>query len=431
MPTPVSNARACLAADTAAALDDAVGVARRRAHTQTTSLHVVYALIISSASGGRGGGGGGSSATRSILRDALSRARSSACSARSQFRALELCFGVALDRLPSSNRQAAEGSDDPPVSNSLMAAIKRSQANQRRNPDTFHLYQQQQTAAAAGGATSFSGVKVELQQLVLAILDDPVVSRVFGDAGFRSMDIKLAILRPPPPILHFPRAARCPPLFLCNFSSGDGFETALTSKGLFFPFSTAAVGELYSDGGEENCRRIGEILARKKSCRNPMLVGVGAGEAAREFARAVEQKNWAVLPPELRGVEFISIEKEVADLGSLEICTLMEELEKKAESSGVVLNIGDLNRLVEGSVKCDEQESSLVSELTGLLEVYHRRLWLMGWSATYETYMKFLSKHPMLDKDWDLQLLPITSLSTSLNTSLGGCMPRSPRWVYQ
>ncbi|KAL6910008.1 hypothetical protein ACP4OV_001266 [Aristida adscensionis] len=36
--------------------------------------------------------------------------------------------------------------------------------------------------------------------LVLAILDDPLVSRVFADAGFRSGDIKLAILRPAPPM---------------------------------------------------------------------------------------------------------------------------------------------------------------------------------------------------------------------------------------
>nr|CAD1826017.1 unnamed protein product [Ananas comosus var. bracteatus] len=93
-----------------------------------------------------------------------------------------------------------------------MAAIKRSQANQRRNPVTFHLYQQQAAAAAAASSSSstFSGVKVELQQLVLAILDDPVVSRVFGEAGFRSCNIKLAILRPPPPFLRFPapRGAR-------------------------------------------------------------------------------------------------------------------------------------------------------------------------------------------------------------------------------
>ncbi|XP_074561376.1 protein DWARF 53-LIKE-like [Curcuma longa] len=431
MPTPVDNARACLAAEAAAALDDAAGVARRRAHVQTTSLHVVYALLVSSSSssGGRGSGGGGSLATCSILRDALSRARSSAYSPRLQFKALELWFGLALDRLPSTSttasRQAVEGGEEPPVSNSLMAAIKRSQATQRRNPDTFHLYQQQQIASAAGGASSFSGVKVELQHLVLAILDDPVVSRVFGDAGFRSTDIKLAILRRPPPILRFPRAARCPPLFLCNFSSGDGFEAALTSGGLVFPF--AAATQLCSDGSEENCRRLGEILTRKIGGRNPVLVGVGAGEAARDFARAVDRQNWAILPAELCGIQFISIEKEVAELGScgfeqLTIATQLEELDEKAESSGVVLNIGDLKGIVEGSAECEEQESCLVSELTRLLEVYHGRLWVMGWSATYETYMKFLSKHPMLDKDWDLQLLPITSAGTSM----GGSLPTSP-----
>ncbi|WOK96672.1 protein DWARF 53-LIKE-like [Canna indica] len=440
MPTPVSNARACLAAEAAAALDDAVAVARRRAHAQTTSLHVVYALLLSSSSSpspsspaaaGRAAGGG-SSASCSILRDALSRARSSAYSPRLQFKALELCFGVALDRLPSStaNRQAAEGGaagDEPPVSNSLMAAIKRSQANQRRNPDTFHLYQQQQQqSTAAGGVSSFSGVKVELQQLVLAILDDPVVSRVFGDAGFRSTDIKLAILRPPPPILRFPRAARCPPLFLCNFSAGDGFDAALTPRGLVFPFAAAA-GQLCSDGSDENCRRLGEIVCRKNSGRNPMLVGVGAGEAARDFSRAIERQNWTVLPPELRGIKFLSIEKEIAEFSSgggqqLAIGTLLEELGKKAESSGVVLSIGDLKGMVEGSADCDEQESCLVSELTRMLEVYHGRLWVMGWSATYETYMKFLSKHPMLDKDWDLQLLPITSVRTAMS----GTLPRSP-----
>ncbi|KAG6523763.1 hypothetical protein ZIOFF_013649 [Zingiber officinale] len=105
----------------------------------------------------------------------------------------------------------------------------------------FHgvVCQQQQSAAAPGSASSFSGVKVELQHLVLAILDDPVVSWVFGDAGFCSTDIKLAILRPPPPIVRFPRAARCPPLFLCNFSSGDGFEATLTSGRLVFPFDAA------------------------------------------------------------------------------------------------------------------------------------------------------------------------------------------------
>ncbi|TVU27528.1 hypothetical protein EJB05_30147 [Eragrostis curvula] len=37
----------------------------------------------------------------------------------------------------------------------------------------------------------------------------------------------------------------------------------------------------------------------------------------------------------------------------------------------------------------------------------------MGWSATYETYLAFLSKFPLLDKDWDLQLLPVTAVRSA------------------
>lgn len=360
MPTPVGSARACVAGDAARALDEAVAVARRRAHAQTTSLHVVSALLSPSFHS-------------PMLREALARARSAAYSPRLQFKALELCFGVALDRLPSAHPPPAE----PAVSNSLMAAIKRSQANQRRNPDTFHLY-----SGGAAGATTVAGVKVELQQMLMAILDDPVVSRVFGEAGFRSCDIKLAVLRPPPQILRFPRSARCPPLFLCNFDSP-------------FPFS------LSSDAGDENCRRIGETLT-KSSCKNPILIGVGAAEAGRDFARAIEQQNASIVPAELRGVKLVRIENwnsgEVEDMG---------------KGAGVVVILGDLKGLVECSTM-----SGVVAEVTAALLAGKGRVWVMGWSATYEMYMKLLSKRPCLDKDWDLQLLPITSVKNSSGGSL-------------
>ncbi|KAK7255156.1 hypothetical protein RIF29_28560 [Crotalaria pallida] len=45
--------------------------------------------------------------------------------------------------------------------------------------------------------TSF--LKVELKLFVLSILDDPIVSRVLSEAGFRSCHVKLALLQPPPP----------------------------------------------------------------------------------------------------------------------------------------------------------------------------------------------------------------------------------------
>ncbi|PKA51894.1 Chaperone protein ClpB1 [Apostasia shenzhenica] len=405
MPTSVSTARQCLAGEASAALDAAVSAARRRSHAQTTSLHVVFALL--------------SSSSPSLLRDALTRARSSAYSPRLQFRALELCFGVALDRLPSSSSSPAAAPspsqpDEPPVSNSLMAAIKRSQANQRRHPDTFHLYQQQQSAANSSSA--FAGVKVELQQLVLAILDDPIVSRVFGEAGFRNCDIKLAVLRPPPPILRFPRAARCPPLFLCNFSAGEGFG---------FPFPSAVgAAHLFADAADENCRRIAEVLNRSTGdSRNPILVGVGAAEAVGDFSRAVKRRNWASLPPEIRGLRIGSFERELAGGGAVDdvkasISGLLEEVSGEVEEPGAVVSIGDLKELVEGR---EEVGDFLVSELTKALELRRGRLWVMGWSATYESYLKFLSRYPLLDKDWDLQLLPITSQRSSM-----GGLPAKP-----
>ncbi|KAK9057563.1 hypothetical protein SSX86_022399 [Deinandra increscens subsp. villosa] len=214
MPTPVSSARQCLTDDAARALDEAVAVARRRSHSQTTSLHAVSALL---------------SLPTSTLRDACARARSSAYSPRLQFRALDLCVGVSLDRLPSSKAKTLEN-DEPPVSNSLMAAIKRSQANQRRHPETFHLYQMHQQSY--GSQSSLACIKVELKHFILSILDDPIVSRVFGDAGFRSSDIKIAILRPPS-VSGFQKSGNFPPVFLCNLpDSSNGNRT-----GINFPFA--------------------------------------------------------------------------------------------------------------------------------------------------------------------------------------------------
>ncbi|KAJ3684058.1 hypothetical protein LUZ61_013222 [Rhynchospora tenuis] len=389
MPTPVTAARACLTPEASSALDAAVATARRRSHAQTTSLHFISSLL-----------------STPLLRDALSRSRSTAYSPRLQFKALELCFSVALDRLPSCSSSTSSSSsagapvDEPPVSNSLMAAIKRSQANQRRNPDTFHLYQQQTQTCAS--SSSFSGVKVELQQLILAILDDPVVSRVFGEAGFRSSDIKLAVLRPaPPPILRFPR--RCPPLFLCSFSNG----------------SDELIGSVASTGNE-HCRKIGEILSRDSgSGGNPMLIGAGAGDAARDFSGAINRHNWSLFPPELEGIRIFNVELEEADR--------IEDIVNRfcdAPGPGVVLSVGDLNELLEG-----EKVSRIISEVSRVLELKRDRVWVMGWSVNYETYLKFLSKYPLVDKDWELRILPITPSSSRANGTANGCFNKAHSFV--
>ncbi|RDX84423.1 Protein SMAX1-LIKE 7, partial [Mucuna pruriens] len=372
MPTAVAAARQCLTSDAARALDEAVAVARRRGHAQTTSLHAVSALL-----------------SLPILRDACSRARNCAYSPRLQFKALDLCLSVSLDRAPSSHNHLSSD-HDPPVSNSLMAAIKRSQANQRRHPDNFHFYHHQSLSSQQQQHQqqpfSVSSVKVELQHLILSILDDPVVSRVFAEAGFRSSDIKLAILRPLRP--------RGPPIFLCNLSEPPRR----------FPFS-------FDDGGE-NFRRIGEVLVRSRG-RNPLLLGACAVDALNRFADAVEKRREGALPVELSGLRVVCIAEEVARGDADAVGARVREIGNLAEQCvgpGIVVSFGDLKGLVN-----DEGEGlrSVVGELAKLLSVYYDKFWLIGAAASYESYLKFLGKFPSVEKDWDLQLLPITSVKPS------------------
>ncbi|KAJ8531920.1 hypothetical protein K7X08_011843 [Anisodus acutangulus] len=391
MPTPVSTARQCLTEAAARALDDAVAVALRRSHAQTTSLHAVSALL---------------ALPSSTLRDGCARARSCAYSPRLQFRALELSVSVSLDRLPT-----AKTLDEPPISNSLMAAIKRSQANQRRHPDTFRIYQQLQQQNSSN--FSISTLKVELKHFILSILDDPIVSRVFGEAGFRSCDIKLVILNPPA----FSRFSkiRCPPLFLCNLTDSD-------KRGFNFPFS----GVSEKGNIDENSRRIGEILV-KKSCRNPLLIGICATDALYSFADCVQKGKGGILPDEIKGLSVISIEKEISEFlgggGSEEMISLkFKEVSDAVEcctGAGIIVNYGALKVFTDdGSV---ESVNYIVSRFSKLVEVHCGKLWLVGAAASCDIYMKFLARFPTILKDWDLHLLPITSSTPPI----GGLPSRS------
>ncbi|XP_009798203.1 protein SMAX1-LIKE 6 [Nicotiana tabacum] len=388
MPTPVSTARQCLTEDAARALDDAVAVARRRSHAQTTSLHAVSALL---------------ALPSSSLRDACARARSCAYSPRLQFRALELSVSVSLDRLPT-----AKTLDEPPISNSLMAAIKRSQANQRRHPDTFHIYQQLQQQNTSN--FSISTLKVELKHFILSILDDPIVSRVFGEAGFRSCDIKLAILNPPA-ISRFSKTTRCPPLFLCTLTDSEN------NRGFNFPFS----GVPKTVNNDENSRRIGEILV-KKECRNPLLIGICASDALCSFTDCVQKGKSGVLPDEIKGLSVICVEKEISEFigggGSEEMMSLkFKEVSDAVEcctaaGAGIIVNYGDLKEFVDDDEESLESVKYVVSRFTKIVEDYSGKLWLVGAAASYDIYMKFLGRFPTIQKDWNLHLLPITASST-------------------
>ncbi|KAG2332388.1 hypothetical protein Bca52824_003568 [Brassica carinata] len=387
MPTAVNVAKQCLTTESSYALEEAVNVARRRGHSQTTSLHAVSALL---------------SLPTSVLRDACARVRNSAYSPRLQFKALDLCLSVSLDRIQSGHQQP--GSDDPPVSNSLMAAIKRSQAHQRRLPESFRLYQEM---SQSQNSSSLSCVKVELRQLILSILDDPVVSRVFGEAGFRSSELKLSIIRPIPHLFRYssPRGQQ-QPLFLCNVT-GNHTEPELNPVrwGFTIPNRT---------GDSSDHRRISDVLMREKA-RNPLLVGVSAYGVLTDFLNSLE--NRIAVPTKLHGLTAVNIGSEISDQVTVKfdktfIDARFRDLGKVAEQGsgpGLVLNYGDLRVFItdgEGNVS---PASYIVSKVSELLRRSGGRVWLIGATASNDVYEKMVREFPNVEKDWDLQLLTITT----------------------
>ncbi|KAF2289654.1 hypothetical protein GH714_037724 [Hevea brasiliensis] len=150
-----------LTAEAATVVKQAVTLARRRGHAQVTPLHVASTML---------------AAPTGLLRTACLQSHSHPL----QCKALELCFNVALNRLPASTSSPMLGTHSqqyPSISNALVAAFKRAQAHQRRGS----IENQQQPLLA---------VKIELEQLIISILDDPSVSRVMREAGFSSTQVK-------------------------------------------------------------------------------------------------------------------------------------------------------------------------------------------------------------------------------------------------
>ncbi|KAL0452726.1 UNVERIFIED_CONTAM: protein SMAX1-LIKE 7 [Sesamum latifolium] len=87
---------------------------------------------------------------------------------------------------------------------------------------------------------------------------------------------------------------------------------------------------------------------------------------------------------------------------------------------GVVVNLGDLKAFAGDGVGIDGLKY-LVGKLARLLEEHGGKLWLIGAAATYDVFLKILNNFPSIQKEWDLEILPVTSLKLSM----GGSYPRS------
>ncbi|XP_039116571.1 protein SMAX1-like [Dioscorea cayenensis subsp. rotundata] len=419
----LSTIQQTLTPEASAVLTAAMAEAARRGHGQTTPLHVAATLLASPAG---------------TLRQACLRSHPTS-SHPLQCRALELCFSVALDRLPTSAAMSGGSNSgevavtEPPISNALMAALKRAQAHQRRGcPES-----QQQPLLA---------VKVELEQLIVSILDDPGVSRVMREASFSSPTVKAAIENS-----------------ISSAASGSG---AGVGAGISIPHSSSPslglgiaahrpqpprnlymnpklhqpspnhpnliVGAGVGVGKTDEAARVVDILSRG-SKRNPVLVGDNSPEIVmRDVIQKMERG-------EIHGfadAKVISLEKRLKAVDRTEIASKIRELGDLIETqvgNRVVIDLGDLKWLVDPSPRLlpIQQQQQMVVEagraaVTEMAKILKRfsgdggRVYLVG-TATCATYLRCQVHHPTMENDWDLQALPIASRS-----SISGLLTRIP-----
>ncbi|XP_010447732.1 PREDICTED: protein SMAX1-LIKE 2-like [Camelina sativa] len=385
-----------LTPEAATVLNQSIAEATRRNHGHTTPLHVA-ATLLSSSSG--------------YLRQACIKSHPNS-SHPLQCRALELCFSVALERLPttstttttttttsSSSSSSPSQTQEPLLSNALTAALKRAQAHQRRGcPE-----QQQQPLLA---------VKVELEQLIISILDDPSVSRVMREASFSSPAVKSAIEQSLM-IGNNSVSSNSRQTGILNPSSiGFGYRSVPTpvNRNLYLNprLQQHGVGMMMVQRRTDETKRVIEIMIRTRK-RNPVLVGDSEPHIlVNEILEKIENGEFSDGP--LRDFKVIRLEKELVS----QLATRFGEISGLVETrigggGGVVLDLGDLKWLVEHPAA----NGGAVTEMRKLLERYKGRLCFIG-TATCETYLRCQVYYPSMENDWDLQAMPIAAKASSL-----------------
>ncbi|KAK6933571.1 Clp, repeat (R) domain [Dillenia turbinata] len=385
-----------LTAEAASTVKQAIGLARRRGHAQVTPLHVAGAMLASPTG---------------LFRTACLQSHSHPL----QCKALELCFNVALNRLPTSASSPILGPPSyyPCLSNALVAAFKRAQAHQRRGS----VESQQQPILA---------VKVEVEQLTISVLDDPSVSRVMREAGFSSTQVKnnveqtvsLEICSQSPPVSNNQSKESTSLLVLSPSVSESGPLSQFGFK-LHKPSNQAR--------NEDVMSVIDTLMSKRK--RNTVIVGECFASTECVVRGVMDKLEKGDVPSELRYLQFISL-----PLCALQ-CLSREEVEKKVMelrcivksyvNGGVVLFVGDLKWVCEYRAIYSEERRKFYCPVEEMImeirRIVHgmgenRKLWLMG-VATFQTYMRCQKGHPSLEAVWELHPLtiPVGSLSLSLN----------------
>ncbi|KAK9060629.1 hypothetical protein SSX86_021335 [Deinandra increscens subsp. villosa] len=418
MRSGVCTVQQTLSTEAASILKQSLSLARRRGHAQLTPLHVAATLLMSSRA--------------NILRKACIKSQDSSHITPSihhqnphitptpqplHCRALELCFNVALNRLPTTPGPLLHG--QPSLSNALIAALKRAQAHQRRGCIENQQITQSQIPCQS---PPLLAIRVELEQLILSILDDPSVSRVMREAGFSSTSVKSN---------------------LQDFSSSPDSGHHHHQNPNFWQthFLNHSPGQNPSPESNHSLKKdvtlVMEVLLGKRLRKNTVIVGDSLSiteGVVNELMAKVERGD---VPDELRCVHFIKFQFSSVPLRFMkreEVEMNLADLRRKVESlsstgGGVMIYAGDLKWTVdERGMTGYSPVDHLVVEIGMLVSQYNmsNKVWLIG-TANYQTFMKCKMKQPSLEVQWTLQAVSVPSAGLGLSlstTTISGHEPK-------
>ncbi|KAL1342300.1 protein SMAX1-LIKE 3 isoform X1 [Arachis hypogaea] len=390
-----------LTPEAATVVKQAVSLATRRGHAQVTPLHVASAMLAASAG---------------LLRKACLQCHSHPL----QCKALELCFNVALNRLPASTQSPLlaphhQYSSTPSLSNALVAAFKRAQAHQRRGSIENQQQQQQHILA----------LKIEVEQLIISILDDPSVSRVMREAGFSSTVIKARVEQALSMEVSSQKESKESSIRPHQQQQvlGNGSNNNNVSA------SSRPFDQLFMKNDDDEVVSVLNELVKRR--RNTVIVGESLSNVEGVAKGVMEKFEVGNVPMELRYVQFVSlplmyfrnISKEEVENKMMEIRSLV----RSYVGRGLILYLGDLKWLFDfWSTFCSDESSKnlycslehMVMEIKKLVCENNNgnRVWLLGISS-FKTYMKCKISHPSLESIWELHpfTIPVGSLSLTLN----------------
>ncbi|CAL4969444.1 unnamed protein product [Urochloa decumbens] len=414
-----------LTAEAAAVLKLSLGLARRRGHVQVTPLHVAYTLLGSASSCPVTLSAAASTPAYGLLRRACARSSHPA-----QCRALELCFNVALNRLPTANAVVVGTSPSssssstassaslvaasflhqqqpcPTLSNALVAALKRAQASQRRGCVDLQTTTQPPPSSSQQQEPMMLTIRVELDQLIVSILDDPSVSRVMREAGFSSAAVKATLEDESAAMpLH---GSSTPSSFLEPFASAYGggapsWPAAAQFLSYHYQYQQPDVELEPPPCEEEDVRAIMDVMTRNPQGRrsNPVAVGDTASDAEATAAAAMTrlERGDIDVPGELRGARVVRLRLSRARVRLMtraDVDACVADLRCAAAATtggGLVIYVGDMRWAVndddgDGDAGGFNPAAHLATEIARLLgELRGGRAWLVA-AASYGTYMR-------------------------------------------